>query len=270
MRNLHYAKFPRRPLKVTQTTPKKRGPGNATIVAMMSHNVVSLQRRDIFSPKWLLQFCKISRTWCIFRKPMKWVQRCIVHMEISSTFHARDEYISGEQIRHWKQWGQNSTKLSLPLRHVDPHRIHPSLDQPHSPSQMACGSNQLFCHSTLFGHTDTYTQRQTDRWDRRQLNPISAYTLLINSALRSVHWSIYKGQASKYTILVTKHNRACEKNCTLLCISDNYVHCIMLSVMIPTGLLQLNSPTFFSKNIFPRTFSLTTQIPQLFPVFPDL
>jgi len=47
---------------------------------------------------------------------------------------------------------------------------HPSLDQPHSPSQMAPGSIQPFCHSTFSGqtdrltgtHTHTHTHRPTD------------------------------------------------------------------------------------------------------------
>jgi len=55
-----------------------------------------------------------------------------------------------------------------------PHLIHPSLDWPHSPSQMASRSNQLFCHSTLSGPTDTHTE--TDRWARRQVYTISIYS----------------------------------------------------------------------------------------------
>jgi len=35
-----------------------------------------------------------------------------------------------------------------------PNLIHSSLDRPHSSPQMASGSNQPFCHKTLFGQTD--------------------------------------------------------------------------------------------------------------------
>jgi len=60
---------------------------------------------------------------------------------------------------------------NCPFPFVDhyPHLIHPSLDRLHSPSQMASGSNHPFCHSSLFGQT------QTDRWARRQICNMSAY-----------------------------------------------------------------------------------------------
>jgi len=40
--NLHYAKFPCRLPKLAQTAPKRCTPGNATFIAMMSHNIASL------------------------------------------------------------------------------------------------------------------------------------------------------------------------------------------------------------------------------------
>ena len=49
---------------------------------------------------------------------------------------------------------------------------------------------------------------------------------------------------SKYTVSITKHNRTpikfrpCEKNSTLLSMSDNYVHCTMLFEFILSLLLQ--------------------------------
>jgi len=65
-----------------------------------------------------------------------------------------------------------------------PHLIHPSLDQPHSPSQMASGSNQPFCHNTFCGLTDRTTDRKTDtdRWSRRMFHNMSTpFTMLIES-----------------------------------------------------------------------------------------
>jgi len=37
----------------------------------------------------------------------------------------------------------------FPFDNYHPQLIHPSLNRPHSPSQMASGSNQPFCHNTL-------------------------------------------------------------------------------------------------------------------------
>ena len=48
--------------------------------------------------------------------------------------------------------------------------IHPSLDQFHSLSQMASGTNRPFCHNTLSGPTFS----QTHRWSRRQARTMSA------------------------------------------------------------------------------------------------
>ena len=73
---------------------------------------------------------------------------------------------------------KTSQNRPFPREHVDPHLIHPSLDRPHSPSQMASRSNQPFCHRILSG---PQTQTQIDRWDRWQVNSISAYALLIES-----------------------------------------------------------------------------------------
>jgi len=66
-----------------------------------------------------------------------------------------------------------------PLMITAPFLIHPSLNRPHSPPQMASGAIQLFCHSTLSGHTDrqtcTHTERPTDGISDRSI-PI-AFTL---------------------------------------------------------------------------------------------
>ena len=67
--------------------------------------------------------------------------------------------------------------VPLPLRRLLPHLIHPSLDRSQSPPQTASGSILPFCHSTLYGQTDT----QTNRWDKRQVYSNSAYALLIVS-----------------------------------------------------------------------------------------
>jgi len=55
----------------------------------------------------------------------------------------------------------------FPFNDQHSHLIHPSLYQPHSPSQMASGSNQLFCHSTFSAEhfLDRQTDTQTDRWE---------------------------------------------------------------------------------------------------------
>jgi len=65
----------------------------------------------------------------------------------------------------------------FPFDDHHPYLMHPSLDQPHSPSPTGFGSTQLFCHSTLSRHTD----RPTDRWSRRKLRNTTAYARLIES-----------------------------------------------------------------------------------------
>jgi len=52
-----------------------------------------------------------------------------------------------------------------------PHLMHPSQDQPHSPSQMASGSTQPFCHRSL----SEQTERQTDKWSRQMVSKNAAY-----------------------------------------------------------------------------------------------
>ena len=68
----------------------------------------------------------------------------------------------------------------FPFDDHHPHLIHPSLDRPLSPPQTASGSNQTFCHSTLFRQTDRPTDRHTDRRDKRQVysNRPNAYAVL--------------------------------------------------------------------------------------------
>jgi len=59
-------------------------------------------------------------------------------------------------------------KLPFPLRWSPPHLIHPSLDQLHSPPQMASRSNQSFCDGTPSRQTDRQSDWPTDRWARGQ------------------------------------------------------------------------------------------------------
>jgi len=63
------------------------------------------------------------------------------------------------------------------LGHVGPPLIHPCRDRPHSSPQTASGSTQPFCHNTLSGQTDRLTDRQTDRWSRRETCTKSAYAI---------------------------------------------------------------------------------------------
>ena len=66
------------------------------------------------------------------------------------------------QRPHWIQWDASTSprKLSLPFEDNHPHVIHPSLNRPHSPPQMASRCNQPFCHNTLCRLTDRLTDRQ--------------------------------------------------------------------------------------------------------------
>ena len=66
------------------------------------------------------------------------------------------------------------TKLLCPFHDHLSHLIYSSLDRPHSPPQTASGSNQPFCHSTFFGHTDRPTEEMDDRHVK-----IPAHALLI-------------------------------------------------------------------------------------------
>ena len=62
-------------------------------------------------------------------------------------------------------------KLALPLWQSTPPSNTPILNRPHSPFQMAFGSSQPFCHSTLSGQTDTdtHTHRLTDGISNRSM-----------------------------------------------------------------------------------------------------
>ena len=75
---------------------------------------------------------------CIFGKPMKHrFQRCIVRMEILSTFYVESNTFM-LKIRHWNHLangGSQPQKPPLPLRHVDPHSVRQCLGAPHSPRQ---------------------------------------------------------------------------------------------------------------------------------------
>jgi len=72
-------------------------------------------------------------------------------------------------------------KTAPSLRRWPPHLIHRSIDRPNSPSQTASEYNQPFCHSTLFGQTD----RQTDKWDRRQFDSMSRLRLIASDAAKN-------------------------------------------------------------------------------------
>ena len=79
-----------------------------------------------------------------------------VHMHFHTTM---------QQSLQWLQWDAHIYPQNSPFTFDDHylHLIHRSLDQPHSPSQMAYGSNQPCCHNTLSGQTDRQSKRQTDR-----------------------------------------------------------------------------------------------------------
>jgi len=69
-----------------------------------------------------------------------------------------------QQRPHWlQQDAPNSPpKLPFPFEDNHTHLIHLSLDQPHSLSWTASGSNHPFCHSTLSRQTNWLTDSQTD------------------------------------------------------------------------------------------------------------
>ena len=70
------------------------------------------------------------------------------------------------------------------------HLIHPSLNQPYSPSQTASGSTQPFCHSTLSGQTDRSTHRLTDRIGDRSVRTALTVAILIESDVLIIQqWS---------------------------------------------------------------------------------
>ena len=77
----------------------------------------------------------------------------------------------------WQWFTHFSTTMQQSPHWLQPNLIHPSLDLPHSPPQMASGSIQPFFHSTLSEHLD----RHTDQQDKQQVYSNSAYALLIVS-----------------------------------------------------------------------------------------
>ena len=156
--NPRYAKFSCRLAKIAQTAQNKHATGNA-IVAMATPT------RD-FLVKSLLQFLQI------FREPqLRSYQKA--HEQTFPTIHCPYGNIMNfsrtSQIHFcFKNTLKNAVQTEgdekrpkpfFPLRHIDLHLIHPSLDRPQSPPQSASRSNQPFCHSTASG--------QTDRWARR-------------------------------------------------------------------------------------------------------
>jgi len=72
----------------------------------------------------------------------------------SNLGRARRSRTITQRSPHWLQWDAPNSPLPS-LRRLTSHLIHPFLDRPHSPSQMASGSNQPLCHSTLSGQRQT-------------------------------------------------------------------------------------------------------------------
>ena len=105
----------------------------------------------------------------------------------NTTHHAKQQLdwfmhlcTTTQQSPHRLQWGTpNSPKNWLfPFNDDHPYLRHPSLDQPHSPSQTAFGSKQPFFHNTFCRQTD----RPTDRWSRQMFRNMSApLAMLIDS-----------------------------------------------------------------------------------------
>jgi len=126
-----------------------------------------------------------------------------------------------EELRRKGPTGYNGTpqlhpqNCPFPFDDNHPHIIHPFLDRPHSPPLTASGSNQPFCHSTLSGHTDRPTDRQTGRWDRRQVYTISAYARYIDRERRAKNvikrfciYGEYRDVAVCSSLVITSRNEA--------------------------------------------------------------
>jgi len=75
---------------------------------------------------------------------------------------------------NWLQWDDKSALSPSTITTPSNITFTPIPQPTHSPPQMASGSNQPFYHNTL----SRQTNRQTDRWDRRQLCTKSTYALL--------------------------------------------------------------------------------------------
>ena len=127
---------------------------------------VKVAASHYFFVKSLLHFCKVLvhpnfdlETNYTFRKRTdRRFQRHIVCTEISSTFHTGVRHKNTHKTP-LKPKGKEP-KPPLPLRHVDPHLIHPFLDRPHSPIQTVSTSNE---HCSTIHPLDRPTDRQTDR-----------------------------------------------------------------------------------------------------------
>jgi len=114
----------------------------------------------------------------------------------------------------------NSTpNLPLPLRRSPPHLMYPCLDQPHSPSQMASGSMQPFCHSTLSRLTDT--DRPTDGLGYRSVRILHMLAILTESdALKMWQTNIHQLKThnvgdTKATVTQRQHSNAVSKSTAL-------------------------------------------------------
>jgi len=115
----------------------------------------------------------------IFGKPMNcWFQWYIVHTEILSNFHARVEYISVKQMRHWNQWRLKPPEIPFPLGARGPRLIHHP-----SPYQRASGSTRPFCHNTLRTERPTHrhTHSPTDGIGDRSVRTVRTLAMLIES-----------------------------------------------------------------------------------------
>jgi len=169
----------------------------------------------------LLHFCHLlsnpsidPKLEYISGKPVKCrFQRCIVHAEILSTFHAWVEYISLTKyaIETIGPVGQMTPKSSLPLEACGPYLMHECLGWPHSPPQTASRSNQPFCHNTLCGPTDRPSDRQmVQRMFRNMSTPLAM--LIESDALIKyiMHWqnSVTVSFAAGYQLQTEAGNRS--------------------------------------------------------------
>jgi len=125
-----------------------------------------------------------------------------------STFNVRVEYISVRKIRHSahsNQWRRKILKQPLPLGHVDPRIIHPSLDRSYLPNQRESRSIQPFCHSTLSGQTDRQTVRPTDRPTHRPTDGLGDRFVTWALTL-SIHDKLF-GKFAESLLIVARQGR---------------------------------------------------------------
>jgi len=113
--------------------------------------------------------------------------------KVAGRYRSRSLWAIFAQLRNKVPVGYNGMpqihpKLPLSFENYHPHLIHPSLERPHSPSQTASGSTQLFCHNTLSGQTD----RQTDRWSRQETcTNTRLCSIDYNDAANNSYWLLF-------------------------------------------------------------------------------